>query len=113
MVDQSGFILEGLSSNFFAVKEGSLRTAGENVIVGTTRALVLELAADLAPIVLEPVCVSELGAVSECFITSVSREILPVVRVAECIIGKGRPGDVSRELLRRFQAYVRASSEAV
>ena len=113
MVDQAGLILEGLSSNFLAVKDGRLRTAGENVIAGTTRTLVLELAAGLVPVVLEPVGVSELGAVAECFITSVSREVLPVVRVGETVIGDGRPGAVTRELLRRFRGYVRTHAQVV
>jgi branched-chain amino acid aminotransferase len=113
MVDAAGRILEGLSSNFFAVHRGMLRTANENVIIGTTRALVLELAAQLAPVTFEPVRVNELDAVAECFITSVSREVLPIVRVDERIIGGGKPGPMTLELLRRFRDWVRVRAETV
>jgi branched-subunit amino acid aminotransferase/4-amino-4-deoxychorismate lyase len=57
--------------------------------------------------VLEPVRVADLAAVTECFITSVSREVQPVVRVDDQIVGDGRPGVVTRELLHRFRDHVR------
>jgi branched-chain amino acid aminotransferase len=113
MVDTAGRILEGLSSNFFAVKGGVLQTAGVGIIAGTVRAVVLELAADLLPVVSEPVRLNDLPDVDECFITSVSREVLPVVRVEQLIIGDGAPGAVTRELVRRFRDHVRACAEAV
>ncbi len=113
MADSAGRLLEGLSSNFFAVKGGALRTAGTGIILGTVRAVVLELAIGLAPIVSEPVRLDELRAVSECFITSVSREVLPVVRVDAQVIGEGVPGPVTRELLRRFRRYVSDHAEPV
>ena len=45
IVSGDGAVLEGLSSNFFAVREGVLRTEGERVLFGVTRSLVLEIAA--------------------------------------------------------------------
>ena len=44
IVAGDGTVLEGLSSNFFAVREGVLRTEGERVLPGVTRSLVLEVA---------------------------------------------------------------------
>jgi branched-chain amino acid aminotransferase len=113
MADAQGRLLEGLTCNFFAVFEGVLRTANENIVVGTTRALVLQVAQGLVPVALEPVRVRDLDRVSECFITSVSREVLPVVRVDDRILAEGRPGAVTLELLRRFRAHVRAQAETV
>lgn len=113
MADSAGRILEGLSSNFFAVKGGALRTASTGIILGTVRAVVLELANGLLPIVLEPVRLDELREASECFITSVSREVLPVTRVDEQVIGEGVPGPITRELLRRFRQYTCDHAEPV
>ncbi len=42
MIDENGRFLEGLSSNFFAVKGGILWTADQGVLPGITRSLVLE-----------------------------------------------------------------------
>ena len=113
MLDVEGRLLEGLSSNFFAVRGGVLRTAGAGIVAGIVRATVLELAASILPVTLEPVRLNELREVDECFITSASREVLPVVRVDGQVIGDGRPGAVTRELLGRFRDHVRACAESV
>ncbi len=44
MVSAQGFLLEGLTSNFFAVSHDEIRTAGEGVLAGITRGLVLDSA---------------------------------------------------------------------
>jgi len=104
MAAEDGAILEGLSSNFFAVHEGALRTEDRRALPGITRSLVLELGEGLVPVSLSPVRLSDLPRVAESFLTSVSREILPVARVDDVVIGK--PGPVTRELMRRFHALV-------
>jgi branched-subunit amino acid aminotransferase/4-amino-4-deoxychorismate lyase len=90
-----------------------LYTADTGIIAGTIRAVVLELAAGLLPIVWEPVRLSDLPDATECFITSVSREVLPVVQVDRQTIGTGAPGVVTFELLKRFREYVRACADTV
>jgi branched-chain amino acid aminotransferase len=106
MVAEDGSILEGLSSNFFALIGGILRTEEARVLLGITRSLVLEVARELAPVVTTPVSLDDLPSVVEAFITSVSRGILPVVRIDGLAIGDGRPGPVTRDLIGRFQALV-------
>jgi branched-subunit amino acid aminotransferase/4-amino-4-deoxychorismate lyase len=113
MRGEGGAILEGLSSNFFAVTRGELRTEGERVLHGVTRALVLEVARAVLPVVLLPVRVDQLAEVDECFITSVSREILPVVTIDGEPIGGGRPGTVTRDLMARWARLVRSEAEAL
>ena len=106
LVGDDGAILEGLSSNFFAVHQGRLRTEETRVLRGVTRSMVLDLARDLLPRGEGAVHVDELAETSECFITSVSREVLPVVRIDGVEIGEGGPGPVTRELVRRFRTAV-------
>lgn len=119
MLADDGAILEGLSSNFFAVMPGPaggaplLRTEEARVLIGVTRSIVLELARGLATVSTQALTAAELTSASECFITSVSREILPVVRIDDVAIGGGAPGPVTRELMRRFGALVEAEAEAV
>jgi hypothetical protein len=50
MVAGDGSVLEGLSSNFFGVLHGSLRTEGDRALLGVTRSLVVEVAATVLPI---------------------------------------------------------------
>jgi branched-chain amino acid aminotransferase len=106
LVDPAGLILEGTTSNFFAVVDGRLRTAGEGMLPGITRSLVLEVAADVLPIEQSPLQVGELHVAAEAFLTSSSRGVMPVVAVDEKVVGAGTPGPVTRELRRRYEARV-------
>lgn len=123
MVAEDGSVLEGLSSNFFAIlsppperqsKDGgwaggggaTLHTEEARVLMGVTRSLVLEVANDVLPISTEAVKYTDLPDVSECFITSVSREIMPVAKIDHLVIGDGAPGPITRELMRRFRELV-------
>jgi branched-chain amino acid aminotransferase len=111
MLAEDGVVLEGLSSNFFAVRGSRLWTEEERVLHGVTRALVLEVAATVLPV--ERTGISLDPWVTECFITSVSREVMPVVRVDGRLVGDGRPGPVTREIATRFAALVERDAEPV
>jgi branched-subunit amino acid aminotransferase/4-amino-4-deoxychorismate lyase len=104
IVAEDGAILEGLSSNFFAVLDDTLRSEGERVLLGVTRSLVLEVAAPVLPFVARAVRQNEILRVSEAFLTSVSRGILPVTHIDDDAVGAGRPGSVTLELRARFAA---------
>lgn len=106
MVGDDGAILEGLSSNFFAVREGTLHTEEAKALPGVTRSLVLEVAHGLVRCSGVALRTAQLGELSECFITSVSRGILPVARIDGAVIGGGNPGPVTGELARRFSELV-------
>jgi branched-chain amino acid aminotransferase len=111
-VDADGRLLEGLSSNFFSVCGGSLYTACDGVLLGVTRGLVLELAAPIGlPLVEQPVRLDELPQLSEAFITSASREVMPVVQIDAAVIGMGRPGPVSQQLLALYRTRVPEDAE--
>ena len=111
MVGEDGALLEGLSSNFFAVLGAVLRTEAERVLLGITRSLVLEAAAPVLP--LEPCAVrrADLPRVSEAFVTSVSREVLPVVRIDDRPVGDGRVGPKTKAVIQRFAALVEREAE--
>ena len=113
MVSEDGAILEGLTSNFFAVGDGVLHTEDERALLGVTRSVVLEVAANVLPVSLIPPLVDAIPVLQECFITSASREILPVVRIDGSPLGAGRPGSVTRDLMRRFRELVDSEAESV
>ncbi len=102
LLADDGAILEGLSSNFFAVKDGRLQTEELRALLGVTRSLVLEVASGLLPIEPAAVLRSDLLALSDAFITSVSRGILPVVEIDGQRIGSGQPGAATQRLRRAF-----------
>ncbi|HPH95970.1 MAG TPA: aminotransferase class IV [Anaerolineaceae bacterium] len=109
MVDEDGFLLEGLSSNFFAVLRDAVWTANDRVLSGITRRIVLE-EVDKAGIQLHltPVQKKDLPGCTEAFITSTSRAVLPVVEIDDLMIGNKKPGPVTKLLLDRYQKRVRA-----
>lgn len=104
MVADDGTILEGLSSNFFAIRDGALYTEEDRVLAGLTRSLVLEVAE--LPRAPRGLRVDELPAAHECFITSASRGVLPVVAVDDVPIATGLPGARTVDIRARYGAAV-------
>jgi len=109
--DGAGFVGEGTSSNLFAVRGGRLLTPPleAGILAGVTRGLVLELARREGIAAEEvPLEAGALGAMDELFITSTSREILPVTRLGDAAVGGGRPGAVTRALHGAFRRVAEA-----
>lgn len=104
LLDQNGDILEGLSSNFYAILNGVLRTAGHGVLPGIAQQLVFEVAPAIIPVHKEAVNVVEVPALDEAFITSASRGIVPVVEIDAIQIGDGAPGAQTRALHEAYSA---------
>jgi branched-chain amino acid aminotransferase len=105
--DAHGSVLEGSTSNVFAVFAGTLVTPPESaaILPGITRARVLEAARDAGvTLELRAISRSELAQADEVFITSSIREVVPVTKLDGRPVGSGTPGPVARELLRRFRA---------
>jgi branched-chain amino acid aminotransferase len=105
-VDEEGHVLEGTRSNFFVFKGDTLITPREGVLIGITRNVVLALAQGRFTIEERPIQFEELAQADEAFITSSSKEIVPVVQIDELVIGNGKPGPRTTELEQRFIAMV-------
>lgn len=106
-VNEDEVVLEGLSSNFFAVKNGIINTASEGILIGTVRSIVLDLANSLKiPIFYAGIRKREISEIEEAFITSTSRSILPIVEIDGSLIGEGTPGPLTKELMAAFQNFV-------
>lgn len=103
LCDEGGNILEGTSSNFFAVLGDSLRTADSGILSGITRRAILQIARDILPVDLRPVTVEELGNVREACITSSTRGVVPIRWIDDVEIGN--PGPIMMELGNRFHRW--------
>ena len=113
LVGEDGALLEGLSSNFFAVVGGVLRTEEERALIGVTRSLVLEVAEGLCRWSRRAVRRDELPRVAEAFVTSVSREVLPVVRIDGRPVGDGGVGPRTRAIMDGLAALVSRETTAL
>lgn len=112
IVDGRGCVLEGGSSNVFIVEQGKLVTpdVSAGILAGITRAQVLRVAGELGVAVeLATPTLEQTYAADEVFITSSIREMMPVVRLDDRIIGNGKPGPVFERLLAAFRARVGAA----
>jgi branched-chain amino acid aminotransferase len=109
MLDGQGRVTEGASSTVFAVVGGVLLTPPLDVgiLPGITRRAVMEVCGSEGRRVLEvPLTAANLREADEVFITSTTREIVPVVRVDDAVIGDGRPGEVVAALRAAFARHV-------
>lgn len=110
MLNQEKEILEGLSSNFYAVINGTIFTADEGVLSGTTRKFILALAEELnVPVIYRPVSIYELNRLDEAFISSTSRAILPVRKIDAVTIGSGSRGPVTARLYQAYNERLRSA----
>jgi D-alanine transaminase len=108
-----GTLTEGSHSNLFGVEGGRLRTAplSPGILPGTTRRLILQLAAEEGIAVDEtPPNRNRLEELSEMFLSGTTTEVMPVVRIDGRPVGEGRPGPVTRQLQ---DAYRRAVEQFV
>ncbi|GGE10060.1 D-alanine aminotransferase [Marinithermofilum abyssi] len=109
ILHRDGRVTEGSSTNVFIVKDGELRTHPANNLIlhGITRAVVLELAQELAiPVKETPFFVEELFRADEIFVTSTTMEIAPVVSIDGRKTGSGHPGPVTRRLQEAFEKRI-------
>jgi branched-chain amino acid aminotransferase len=111
LCDARGFILEGVSSNFYAIVQGELRTAREGVLPGIAQQIVFAVAKSILPCRREPVHLDALPRLDEAFLTSSSRGILPIVQIDRHRIGAGTPGAKTMALRAAYQAWVMAHLE--
>lgn len=111
---KDGKILEGMTSNFFYVADGILGTAREDILLGITRETVIDIARGRG---LEwndqPLQQDQLENVSEAFITSSSRGIVPVIQIDDVTIGQGSPGPITKALLAAYETDVLAQAEPI
>ncbi|MGE3956307.1 MAG: aminotransferase class IV [Vicinamibacterales bacterium] len=115
MRNYRGEIAECSQSNIFIVKDGEVLTppADAGLLVGITREFLFEVAREHGVPMREQVILdADLLGADEVFLTSTTREVLPIVRVDEHVIGTGQPGPITRRLLDGFRAGVRRLTAA-
>jgi len=89
-----------------------LCTTRSGILPGITRENVIEIARERGlEVKYKALRKDQLTTLSEAFITSSSRGIVPVVRIDEVIVGEGRPGSVTKELLSAYESYVIEKAE--
>jgi len=105
---RDGLALEGAASNLFVFAAGRLVTPpkGPFLLPGITRDLVIELAqTNHVPLSEADIPAATLATADEIWLTSSTREVMPVTRLDGKPVGAGRPGPVWRRMTELYQAY--------
>jgi branched-chain amino acid aminotransferase len=111
---KDGKILEGMTSNFFSVKDDILYTAQDDILLGVTRKTVINVAQGRGVAVnYEPLKQDQLETIDEAFITSSSRGVVPVVQIDRVPVGQGSPGPLTRRLSAAYDQYVQENAERI
>ena len=108
---RDGLVTEGAASNIFMVNDGVIKTPpkGPFLLPGVTRDLALELAAaNGVPHQECNISRDELLQADEAWISSSTRELLPLTHIDNQTIGSGTPGPVWQKMYRLYQAYKEA-----
>ena len=106
MRNYKGELAECTQSNFFIVQNGAALTPpiDAGLLPGITRAFLFEVGAEIGIPVREQVLHDDdLFSADECFLTSTTREAVPIVQVDDRKIGSGLPGPITLALLEGFR----------
>jgi len=112
MRNYRGELTEFATSNLFIVRSGTVLTPPleSGLLPGITREFVFEIGRNVGIEVREQVLRdNDLFDADEAFLTSTTREVMPIVAVDERAIGNGEPGAITRKLLKTFREIARGS----
>jgi branched-chain amino acid aminotransferase len=112
MRNYRGELSECTTSNLFVVKNGVALTPplDAGLLPGITREFLFDVGRDVGVEVREQALRDEdLFGADEAFLTSTTREAVPIVTVNDRAIGNGSPGPITWKLLNGFRRFAEAS----
>lgn len=108
---RDGVVTEGAASNLFVVSGNRLLTPpkGPFILPGITRDLVVEIArANNIACEEKPVRIETLRTAGEVWLTSSTKEILPITRIDGHPVGTGKPGPMHAQMFALYKKYKQA-----
>lgn len=116
MLNNEGYVAECTGDNIFIIKAGHLSTPplSAGALYGITRGVVMELATASGLPVSEPNLTRyDLFNADECFLTGTGAELIPVVKIDGRTIGTGKPGPITKDLVKRYRRLTQESGEPI
>jgi len=110
LLNSHGQIAEGSGENLFLVRNGEIVTndIDASILMGVTRASILEIAGDLGiPKRVAPISVEDVLGADELFFTGTAVEVTAIREVDGHVINEGKPGPVTRRIQETFNQAVR------
>ena len=116
MLNSEGFVAECTGDNLFIIKGDQMYTPAlsSGALHGITRQISIDLVSELGIATSEPNLTRyDLYNADECFLTGTGAEIVPVVKIDERKIGNGKPGLVTKKLVKAYQELTKVSGEPI
>jgi branched-chain amino acid aminotransferase len=110
LLNTQGMIAEGSGENLFLVTHGAIVTNDKDasILMGVTRASVLEIARDLGiETRVAPISVEDVMGADELFFTGTAVEVTAIREIDSHVIGDGKPGPITRRIQQTFNQAVR------
>lgn len=108
LVTREGVVSEGTASNTFIVKNGSLITPpnSHSILPGITRMVIESIAKQQnIPIIEKQISLDELSSADEIWLSSSTKEALPVTQLDGQMVGDGKPGKIWLQMHKFFQEH--------
>ena len=116
MLNSEGYVAECTGDNLFIIKDNQMFTPSlsSGALHGITRQTSIDLVGELGVPTSEPNLTRyDLYNADECFLTGTGAEIVPVVKIDERKIGNGKPGIVTKKLVKAYQALTKVSGQPI
>lgn len=116
LLNEQGYVAECTGDNIFVIKKGALYTPplSAGALPGITRAVVFDLAAQMGLKISEPEMTRyDIFTADECFLTGTAAEIIPAVSLDQRLIGTGKPGPITAQLIGRFRELTQAEGTPI
>ena len=108
MLTLEGHVSECTGDNIFLVRNNEIFTppTSEGILEGLTRNLVMELGRKRGYKVEEKILIRhDLYICDECFGTGTAAEVIAITKIDGRLVGDGKPGPITKQLLEDFIAY--------
>ena len=114
-LDEAGNVSEGSGDNIFVVKDGKIFTPHTlNNLKGITRIAVIEVALargyEMKDVHLG---IFDLYTADEIFVTGTAAEVAPVTKIDGRVIGGGKPGPITKDLIEGFKEMTLATGTPI
>lgn len=109
MLNNNGYVVECTGDNIFIIVDGNLLTPASYVgaLDGITKDTIIKIS-DLLGIPTKEALLTkyDLYNADECFLTGTGAEVIPVIKIDGRMIGDGKPGKFTKQILDNFRRVV-------
>ena len=116
LYDQDLNFTEGCSSNVFFVEQETIITPPKtsNILPGITRSHIFSIAESLGIKIIEKNCnFKDMHHYQEAFISGAYKEVAPIIKINETIIGNGVPGKIWEKIYIEYKASIKKLSTSL